>query len=96
MLVPSKSMVGLGSAIFAFLVAGRFTTIEEAQEKICPPHRVHSPDRAALPIYDELYTLYSKLYFAFGEPGSGEFGKILPALIRVAESVNQGTNVASR
>jgi len=95
-LVPSKSMVGLGSAIFAFLAAGTFTTVEEAQEKICPSHRVYSPDRAALPIYDELYPLYSKLYFAFGEPGSGEFGKILPALIRVAESVNQGTNVASR
>ena len=39
-LVPSKSVVSLGSAIFAFLAAGTFKTIEEAQDKICPvaPH----------------------------------------------------------
>jgi L-ribulokinase len=36
-LVPSRSVVGLGSAIFAFLAAGTFKTIEEAQDKICPP-----------------------------------------------------------
>ena len=38
-LVPSKSVVSLGSAIFAFLAAGTFKTIEEAQDKICPSHR---------------------------------------------------------
>src|SRR5205085_11731058 len=38
-LVPSKSVVSLGSAIFAFLAAGTFRTVEEAQEKICPPHK---------------------------------------------------------
>ena len=38
-LVPSKSVVSLGSAIFAFLAAGTFKTIEEAQDKICPPNR---------------------------------------------------------
>ena len=35
-LVPSKSVVSLGSAIFAFLAAGTFKTVEEAQAKICP------------------------------------------------------------
>src|SRR5580692_2305403 len=38
-LVPSKSVVSMGSAIFAFLAAGTFKTIEEAQDKICPSHR---------------------------------------------------------
>ena len=36
-LVPSKSVVSLGSAIFAFLAAGTFKTIEEAQDKIALP-----------------------------------------------------------
>src|SRR5256886_3604978 len=62
-LVPSKSVVSLGSAIFAFLAAGIFATVEEAQEKICPPHRVFEPDEREQGIYDELYSIYSKLYF---------------------------------
>ena len=45
-LVPSKSVVSLGSAIFAFLAAGTFKTIEEAQDKICPPHKVFEPDKS--------------------------------------------------
>src|SRR6266700_3049971 len=40
-LVPTKSVTSLGSAIFAFLAAGTFKTIEEAQDKICPPNRVY-------------------------------------------------------
>jgi len=84
-LVPSKSAVSLGSAIFAFLAAGIFKTVEEAQDRICPTHRVYEPDRSEQSIYDELYTLYSKLYFAFGQPASNDFGAVLPALIRVAE-----------
>ena len=39
-LVPSKSVTSLGSAIFAFIAAGTFKTIEEAQDKICPQHSV--------------------------------------------------------
>ena len=46
-LVPSKSVISLGSAIFAFLAAGTFKTVEEAQDKICPQHRVFSPEPAA-------------------------------------------------
>ena len=45
-LVPSKSVISLGSAIFAFLAAGTFKTIEEAQAKVCPPNRVFEPDRS--------------------------------------------------
>jgi L-ribulokinase len=88
-LVPSKSVVSLGSAIFAFLAARTFKTIEEAQDKICPPYRVYKPDPSAQRVYEDLYPLYRKLYFGFGEPSKGPFGDVLPSLIRTAESVNK-------
>src|SRR5882762_2856387 len=85
-LVPSKSVVSLGSAIFAFLAAGTFRTIEEAQDKICSPNKVFEPDTSAQRVYQELYPLYSKLYFALGEPGRGALADVLPTLVRVAET----------
>jgi len=90
-LVPSKSVVSLGSAIFAFLAAGTFETVEEAQDKICPSHKTFLPDESAQRIYKELSPLYSKLYFTLGQRGSGVLGDILPTLIAVAQSVNEPT-----
>src|SRR5271170_2815957 len=84
-LVPSKSVTSLGSAIFAFLAAGTFKTVEEAQDKICAPNKTFEPDRSEQPVYAELHGLYSKLYFALGQPG-GAFGDVLPKLIHLAES----------
>lgn len=83
-LVPSKSVTSLGSAIFAFLAAGTFKTIEEAQDKICPPYGVYEPEQSEQLVYDELYALFSDLYFAFGRAGNGEFGSVLPKLIQLA------------
>src|SRR3984957_12880722 len=88
-LVPSQSVVSLGSAIFAFLAAGTFKTIEEAQDKICPANRAFLPDDSAQRIYDQLYPLYSKLYFALGQRGNNGLEDILPTLIAVAESANR-------
>jgi L-ribulokinase len=88
-LVPSKSVVSLGSAIFAFLAAGTFKTVEEAQDKICPPHKVFEPNNSEQAVYNDLYALYRKLYFAFGEPGKSAFGDVLPTLIRTAEAVHK-------
>jgi L-ribulokinase len=85
-LVPNQSVVGLGSAIFAFLAAGVFKTIEEAQDKTCPGHRTFTPNGAAQRTYSELYPLYSKLYFILGQRGSNGLGDILPKLIAVAEA----------
>src|SRR5438046_2943366 len=65
-LVPTKSVTSLGSAIFAFLAAGTFKTVEEAQDKICPSHRVFAPDCQEHAIYNNLYGLFSRLYFEFG------------------------------
>jgi L-ribulokinase len=88
-LVPSGNVVGLGSAIFAFLAAGTFPTVEAAQKAVCPPHKVFQPRASEQRVYDDLYLLYRKLYFAFGEPGKGGVSDVLPALIRTAEAVNK-------
>src|SRR5258708_4222769 len=83
-LVPTKSVTSLGSAIFAFLAAGTFKTIEEAQDKICPPFRVYEPDASEQRVYDELYRLFSRLYFWFSDRRM-EMGDVLPSLIRISE-----------
>ncbi len=88
-LVPSKSVVSLGSAIFAFLAAGAFKTVEEAQDKIGPAYKTYQPEPTEKAVYDELYPVYRKLYFAFGEPGTGAFGEVLPKLIKVAAERNK-------
>ena len=85
-LVPASSVVSLGSAIFAFLAAGTFKTVEQAQDKICPSHRVYEPQESARQVYERLYPHYKKLYFSFGCPKERPFGEVLPALIQVAEA----------
>ena len=62
-LVPKGDVTSLGSAIFAFLAAGTFKTVEEAQDAMCGGHRIVEPEPAAVSIYQELYTLFRKLYF---------------------------------
>jgi L-ribulokinase len=84
-LVPTKSVTSLGSAIFAFLAAGAFKTVEDAQDKICPPHRLYQPEPSEQRVYDELYQLFGRLYFAFGDKKM-DMGGVLPALLRIAES----------
>ncbi|HEX5422765.1 MAG TPA: ribulokinase [Candidatus Acidoferrales bacterium] len=85
-LVPSSNVTGLGSAIFAFMAAGTFPTIEEAQRQVCPSHTVYTPNPEAGRVYDELYGLFKRLYFDFGRPASGgAFGDVLPSLIKIAK-----------
>jgi L-ribulokinase len=84
-LVPSEKVTSLGSAIFAFLAAGTFRTIEEAQDKICPSYDVYQPQPEAQAVYEKLFPLYRKLYFEFGQPAKGVMSDVLPALIQVAE-----------
>jgi L-ribulokinase len=90
-LVPSKSVTSLGSAIFAFLAAGTFKTVEEAQDKICPEHTVFTSEPAAQKVYHSLYALYQKLYFTFGQARDEKFGDVFPTLIQVAERANEGS-----
>jgi len=90
-LVPEGEVTSLGSAIFAFLAAGEFKTIEEGQNALCPQHRTIQPDAQAAKVYDELYALYRKLYFGFGSANSEPLaaGEILPALRRIAEQARR-------
>src|SRR5579871_2824742 len=83
-LVPNKSVTSLGSAIFAFLAAGTFESVDEAQDRICPSYATSTPDPPSQKIYDSLYSLYKKLYFTFGQPSDSVFGEVLPEIIRVS------------
>jgi L-ribulokinase len=91
-LVPSSKVTGLGSAIFAFVAAGIFPTIEEAQQQVCPTHAVYKPQPETQATYSDLYELYRKIYFEFGTPSSG-FGGVLPKLIQIARG-KQNTAVS--
>ena len=83
-------MVSLGSAIFAFLAAGTFKTVEEAQDALCPQYKVFQPEVSAKRVYDQLYSLYGKIYFAFGQAQTPDYGNVLPVLIRLSESKQAG------
>jgi L-ribulokinase len=85
-LVPQGEVTSLGSAIFAFLAAGAFQTIEEAQAALCPGYTVVHPDAKAVAIYEDLFPIYRELYFSFGIGTSPavELGHVLPALRRIA------------
>ncbi len=87
-LVPETEVTSLGSAIFAFLAAGVFKTVEEAQDKLCPKFRTVEPDAKEHAVYEQLFPLYRKLYFGLGKPGSDPvpLGDILPKLASTAEA----------
>ena len=97
-LVPQQEVTSLGSAIFAFLAAGAFRTVEEAQAALCPSFRVVQPDRREAAVYEELFALYRALYFGLGQPGSGavELGGILPKLreVRAATARDKAPGLA--
>jgi len=88
-LVPKEDVTSLGSAIFAFLAAGAFPTIEAAQAALCPKYRAIEPDRASAATYEQLYPLFRKLYFGLGQKNGNAiaFGDVLPSLRRIAAQV---------
>jgi len=90
-LVPGGDVTSLGSAIFAFMAAKTFPTIEAAQAKLCPEHRVFHPEPNSVAVYEQLFPLYRKLYFAFGSKQStpANMGDVLPELRRIAAEVRQ-------
>ncbi len=86
-LVPQSEVTSLGSAIFAFLAAGTFKTVEEAQDALCPEYRVVTPRADAAAVYSELYPLWRKLYFGLGNHTADPIaaGDVLPTLRRIAK-----------
>jgi L-ribulokinase len=91
-LVPQGDVTSLGSAIFAFLAAKAFSSIEEAQSALCPPFRIFLPDPPSAAVYQQLYPLYRDLYFSLGRKDSEPtaLGRILPELRRIAAAARQG------
>jgi L-ribulokinase len=87
-LVPKAEVTSLGSAIFAFMAARAFPTIDDAQDALCPGFEVVEPDPASAAVYDRLYALYRTTYFALGRPDAepAAVGALLPTLRRVAAS----------
>jgi L-ribulokinase len=85
-LVPDGTPTSLGSGIFALLAAGVFKTVEEAQQSICLSYRTYTPQPAAVEVYNQLYALYRKAYFALGQPDAeaSALGALLPGLRRIA------------
>lgn len=92
-LVPQGDVTSLGSVIFAFLAAGTFRSIEEAQDRLCPPHRVYEPEPWSVAVYNEVFPLYRKLYFGLGahDAPAVAIGDVLPALRDVAERVRRAS-----
>ena len=81
-LVPEGDVTSLGSVIFAFLAAGDFKTIEEAQDALCPEYKTFTPEKTEAARYDRLFELFRCAYFALGtaDAKAVSLGKILPEL----------------
>ncbi len=81
-LVQTEDATSLGAVIFAFLAAGDFRSVEEAQDALCPAYTEYRPQPASAQLADELYTLFHRLYFAFGTPSAeaARLGDVLPTL----------------
>jgi L-ribulokinase len=87
--VPESEVTSLGSAIFAFLACGAFQSVEEAQRALCPKFRTVEPDAREAAVYESLFAIYRKLYFALGRPDSEAVGAggVLPSLRKIAAEV---------
>jgi L-ribulokinase len=66
-LVPESDTTSLGSAIFAFLAAGAFKSVEEAQDALCPQYRSFEPDQTQSSTAEKFYELYRLTYFQLGQ-----------------------------
>jgi L-ribulokinase len=90
-LVPAGVPTSLGSGIFALLAAGAFSSLEEAQKKICLAHKIYTPDPTAVSVYEQLFPLYRRLYFALGSPDAepAKIGHVLPELRKIAAEAIQ-------
>ena len=90
-LVPEDDVTSLGSAIFGFLAAGAFETVEQAQDALCPRYRVVHPDERENAACERLYGWYRKLYFALGRPEAeaAALGGVLPGLRSLSSEVRR-------
>jgi L-ribulokinase len=92
-LVPQSDVTSLGSAIFAFLAAGTFQTVEEAQDALCPSYQTVEPEARSAATYQELFPMFRGLYLAMGrkDAESIEMGRVLPELRRIAAEAREAS-----
>ncbi len=85
-LVPDSPPTSIGSGIFAGVAAGVFRSIQEGQDRMCPRHRVYTPDAQSAAVYERLYQLYRKIYFGLGQRNAPAIalGEVLPTLREIA------------
>ena len=85
-LFPQEPPTSLGSAMFAFVAAKVFPSIEAAQERLCPLFTAYVPEPRVVACYEVLYHLYRKVFFALGARGAEAvpMGDVLPELRRIA------------
>jgi len=88
-LVPAGIPTSLGSGIFALLAAKAFSSIEEAQAKMCLSYKTYTPQPKAHATYNRLFEHYRTLYFGLGKRDAGPvaIGNVLPDLRRIAAEV---------
>lgn len=65
-LVPKADITSLGAAIFAFLAAGAFKSLEEAQMAMSPGYDVVEPNTVDVATYEDLYARFREVYFTLG------------------------------
>jgi L-ribulokinase len=90
-LVPADDVTSVGSAIFAFLAAGEFDSVEEAQDALCPAYRTVMPEPVETVVYEELFEVFHGLYYGLGcaDSPAVRIGSVLPTLRRLAEQTRQ-------
>lgn len=93
-LVPDGVPTSLGSSIVAFVAAGVFSSIAAAQQKLCLPFKTYLPRPSAVAIYERIYALYRKVYFALGTRNAMAvpLGDVLAELRSIAHAANLDTN----
>jgi L-ribulokinase len=85
-LVPKDDATSLGAAIFAFVAAGAFPSIEAAQDALCSSYREFAPDPAEAAVCEEMYGLFREVYFSMGtrDAPPAKMGAVLPRLREIA------------
>jgi L-ribulokinase len=71
--VPTSDTTSLGAAIFAFLAAGSFKSIEEAQRALSPGYRTIEPVPGDIDIYEDMFSEFRNLYVRLGKLQTDRF-----------------------
>ncbi|MEO7116602.1 MAG: FGGY-family carbohydrate kinase, partial [Caldimonas sp.] len=90
-LVPDGVPTSLGSGIVAFIAAGAYSSIEDAQAALCLPHKTFAPQPESVAVYEKMYRLYRDVYFSLGQKDASALplGNVLPSLRQIAADVRE-------